>query len=109
MIDDIYAVSIVSAEDTMCLEKSRFTRAAEGLLGSEEKDVYDAAFAKVTVAELDSSDAVRALGPATLGSPRKKRLSLSFLSLKLAQLGWTTDSLHLCLLGGLIACFIVAL
>ena len=107
MIDDIYAVSIVSAEDTMCLEKSRFTRAAEGLLGSEEKDVYDAAFAKVTGAELDSSDAVRALGP--LGSPRKKRLSLSFLSLKLAQLGWTTDSLHLCLLGGLIACFIVAL
>lgn len=109
VIDDFYAVPVVSTEATAGVEKSWATQKmekaqqvykAEGLLGPEEKDVYDAAFAKVTGAELNSSDAVRALGLATLGSPWKKRLSLSFLSLTLAQLGWTTGSLHLCLLGG---------
>ena len=109
VIDDFYAVPVVSTEATAGVEKSWATQKmekaqqvykAEGLLGPEEKDVYDAAFAKVTGAELNSSDAVRALGLATLGSPWKERLSLSFLSLTLAQLGWTTGSLHLCLLGG---------
>eukprot|EP00435_Cladocopium_sp_Y103_P031603 s2642_g8.t1 len=111
VIDDFYAISVVeaNAEDDGAaskswaveqMQKAQQIYKEERLRGSEEKDVYDAATAKVTGAELDSSQATRALGLATLASPWQKRISLSFLSLQLAKLPVTTDSLHLCLIGG---------
>lgn len=54
----------------------------------------------MTGGELDTSVPTRKLGLALLGSPLKKRLALSFVSLELASLRWTTDLLHACLLGG---------
>ena len=35
----------------------------------------------------------------TLGVPLKKKLALSFVTLQLCALGYTTDALHLCLVG----------
>lgn len=107
VIDDFYTLSILPAERSAngaswactTMQSAQNLYQSEGLLGSSEKDVYDADFAKVTGAELDSSESTRALGLATLASPWKKRMSLSFLSLKLAALRYTTDR-HLCLLGG---------
>eukprot|EP00435_Cladocopium_sp_Y103_P034036 s1336_g8.t1 len=109
VIDDFYTVSVVSSDPAASLPDSWAVRKMkeaqklykeERLLGSAEKDIVDADLAKVTGAELDSSSTTRALGLTTLASPWQKRMSLSFLSLKLAQLRWTSDSLHLCLLGG---------
>ena len=89
------------------MEKAQQVYKAEGLLGPEEKDVYDAAFAKVTGAELNSSDAVRALGLATLGSPWKKRLScLSCLLRLLSWAGPLAVFIFVSLEGGFIACLI---
>eukprot|EP00438_Fugacium_kawagutii_P012773 Skav217633 [mRNA] locus=scaffold1334:5610:19402:- [translate_table: standard] len=68
--------------------------------GSPEKDVIDADKAKVVGAELDSSPSTRALGLVTLASPANKRLALAHVSLELAKMRCTSDSLHLCLLGG---------
>ena len=65
------------------------------ILGSPEKDVVDADKAKITGGELDSSFPVRKLGL----TPVEKRLSLAFVSQQLARFRWTTDQLHLCLLG----------
>ena len=70
------------------------------ILGSKEKDVIGSDKAKVTGAELDTSAAVRELNMATLASPTTKRLALAYVSMELAKLRWTTDQLHLCLIGG---------
>ena len=59
---------------------------------------------KVAGAELDGSAFTRKLGLCTLAAPASKRLGLSFLSLQLASLRATTDSLHACLLGGWTSC-----
>lgn len=112
VIDDFYAVSKVHAP--LCssaavsppsdaqkqMQKALEVYAREGILGSPEKDVVNADKAKITGGELDSSLAVRQLGLSTLASPVEKRLSLAFVSLHIARLRWTTDQLHLCLLGG---------
>ena len=108
VIDDFYSVSVEKVgaprESTPWaveqINAAREVYLGEGLLGSNEKDVIDAPKAKVTGAELDSSDAVRKHGVVTLASPASKRLSLAFVSLELARLRYTTDSLHLCLVGG---------
>eukprot|EP00435_Cladocopium_sp_Y103_P055970 s92_g18.t1 len=73
---------------------------SQGLLGSPEKDVVDECKAKITGAEIDSSLEVRRLGLCTLGTPVQKRLAMALVSLELARLRFTSDSLHLCLLGG---------
>lgn len=55
-------------------------------------------------AELDSGPYSKALGVVPLGAPSSKRLALSFLSLELCNLGWSTDALHSCLTGGWTSC-----
>ena len=108
VIDDFYAISVEPRNPTSespSKALAGFYEAKriyddEGLLGSDDKDVVDASTAKVTGAELDSSDALAAMNLATLGSPCKKRLALSFVTLELVGLRWTTDALHACLLGG---------
>jgi len=113
VIDDFYTVSIepvpldARAEDipgqTVAGTEMATALAAyeqQGILGSPEKDIADASKAKITGAELDTSLRVRSLGLATLASPANKRLALAFVSLHLSRLRWTTDQLHLCLIGG---------
>ena len=109
VIDDFYAISVEACQGGSSKQAtsatSRMKTAVKaygdaGILGSADKDVWNEKKAKVTGGELDSSDEVRRLGLALLGAPVKKRLALSVLSLKLASLRATTDSLHACLLGG---------
>lgn len=115
VIDDYYAISV--EKDKLC-DRGRYQSekplsqacrlmrtattayASAGILGSTDKDVFDADHAKVTGGEFDSSEATRRLGSVLLGAPVKKRLALSLLSLELAALRWTSDALHACLIGG---------
>eukprot|EP00435_Cladocopium_sp_Y103_P065330 s276_g27.t1 len=107
VIDDFYAVAVhgVDQPHEMSEAYQHFKIASQtyeeqGILGSSEKDVIGAEKAKITGAELDVSYDLRKLGMATLASPAAKRLSLAFVSLELARMRWTTDQLHLCLVGG---------
>ena len=69
------------------------------LLGSPDKDVVGEDEAKVIGAQMNASARARRLGLVTLGVPLKKKLALSFVTLQLCALGYTTDALHLCLVG----------
>jgi hypothetical protein len=107
VIDDFYTVSVQSVGDSheeptshsQFLQASR-AYADQKIMGSEEKDVVGADKAKITGAELDTSGALRGLGMATLASPAAKRMALAHVSLELAKMRWTTDQMHLCLVGG---------
>ena len=55
---------------------------------------------------MNSSPQARSQGVATLASPLEKRLGLSWILLQVAQLSHTTDSLHVCLLGGVVSSFL---
>ena len=70
------------------------------LLGSPEKDLWGDRSGKIIGAYLDSSEDAIKQGLITISAPREKRYALSWVSLQLCQLPATTDSLHLCLLGG---------
>ena len=76
------------------------TYGAAGLLGSPQKDLIDADEGRVIGAYLNCSSRARAHGLATVSAPAGKRLGLAYVSMLLAQLPYTTDSLHLCLIGG---------
>ena len=96
VIDDYCAISIeeeplqpglpslpVASSQASCLmARARLAYDEAGIFGSPDKDVCDAAKAKVTRAELDPSLETRRLGLALLGAPVKRRLALS-LSLSL--------------------------
>eukprot|EP00435_Cladocopium_sp_Y103_P027343 s4606_g6.t1 len=64
------------------------------------KDVFGVDEGRVVGAHLNSSRKAAQLGVCTCGSPPEKRYGLSVISLHVAQLSHTSDSLHLCLLGG---------
>ena len=107
VIDDFFSVAVQDVGERGQLSKAvkAFKTAkacyeAQGLMGSDAKDVIDADQAKIIGGEIDSSEKTRALGVVTLASPVRKRLALAFISLELAQLPSTTDVLHACLIGG---------
>ena len=107
VIDDYFCIS---REDASCpngLSRSRscYDTAAkvyksEAILGSPSKDILGENHGKAIGACLNSSDASRALGLITVGSPAEKRISMSFLTLQMCRLKKTTDTLMACLLGG---------
>ena len=110
VIDDYYVIGIspcepqatpnlnTQAAQAMAVAQSVYEK--EGIEGSPHKDVHNADRAKITGAELDGSDLARKLGVVSLGAPAKKRLALAFVSLQQAKLGFTTDALMACLVGG---------
>lgn len=49
---------------------------------------------------MNAEETTRRRGLATVSSPPQKRLGLSHVSLEVASLSHTSDSLHLCLVGG---------
>ena len=81
-------------------EKAALAYKKAGLLGSPEKDLWGEEKGKIIGAFLDSSSSTRAQGIVSLGAPPQKRYAMSWLTLQLCQLPATTDSLHLCMLGG---------
>ena len=107
VIDDYFCISKESAstpnEDSFA--HSSYLRAQQaykqyGLLGSPAKDVHSENEGKVIGAHVNSGVAARRRGLVTLATPPAKRISLSFITLRLCAQTHTTDALHLCLIGG---------
>ena len=105
-IDDYFCVSVEPENRAQGASLSeRFLLGARqkyeehSLLGSPDKDVVGEDEAKVIGAQMNASARARRLGLVTLGVPLKKKLALSFVTLQLCALGYTTDALHLCLVG----------
>lgn len=113
VIDDFFAISVLPGNCPLqeCFASRRHHRASqayakEDLLGSPLKDVLGSDHAKVIGGVLNSSAQARSQGVATLASPLEKRLGLSWILLQVAQLSHTTDSLHVCLMGGVVSAFL---
>ena len=107
VIDDFFALSTESLDFQALTSRSyqRFKKAneiysQEGLIGSPLKDIVEQRRAKIAGAEIDASKETLAFDVAPVGAPVQKRLALSLVSLELAKLRWTSDSLHACLIGG---------
>ena len=113
VIDDFFAVSVLptsfSSLDSKAALHHRLATAAyekEKLLGSPLKDVLGSDYAKVIGGVLNSSVQARSQGVATLASPIEKRLGLSWILFQVCRLSHTTDSLHVCLMGGVVSAFL---
>ena len=107
VIDDFFAVSVQPQDsDPGSSAAARSYRTAQeaynqhSLLGSPQKDVISADEGRVIGAYLNSSSRALSRGVVTVASPPGKRLALSFLTFQVCQLGFTTDALHLCIIGG---------
>ncbi|CAK9052664.1 Uncharacterized protein (Fragment), partial [Durusdinium trenchii] len=82
------------------LQKATTAYEEAGLLGSPAKDILDEQKACIMGAEIDGSQAARENGVVTVGAPVHRRLALAYVSLTLAKMRYTTDALHVCLVGG---------
>ena len=106
VIDDFFSISVEPAGSSSIPKSvSHYSLANDlyesaGLLGSPQKDLIDADEGRVIGAYLNCSDRARAHDLVTVAAPAGKRLGLAYVSMLLAQLPYTTDSLHLCLIGG---------
>ena len=107
MIDDYFAISVEldgtdpkTSQAYKLYEKSQGVYERYNLAGSPHKDILGDDCGKIIGAWVNSSKETRARGIVTASSPAQKRLGLSHVSLKTAQLSHTSDSLHLCLVGG---------
>lgn len=76
-----------------------------GVAGSDEKDVIEQNRATVVGAEVDSRPELVEQGLLPVGAPSAKRLALSWIAAKAAQLSCTSDALHSSLLGALVSAF----
>ena len=111
VIDDYFALSSFSlknkphaTEDAKRFDIAQECYESHKLLGSAAKDIRSSSTGKLIGAFVNGSDRARQLGVCPLGSPPEKRLALSWISLQTACLSHTTDALHLCLIGGWVAC-----
>lgn len=106
MIDVFFAISFEDKNFTGMGQSEKSYRLAEktydkaGLLGSPHKDLVGVQEGRIIGAYLNASDRAVDRGMVTVAAPAKKRIALSYLSLQVAQLPMTSDSLHLCLIGG---------
>lgn len=106
VIDDYFAIARVpvGATDanaaTECLARSKALYKKHAILGSDDKDITGASKAKIIGASVDSSEQCRSRGHVLVAAPAEKRMSLSWVTLQVCQLNHTSDSLHLCILGG---------
>lgn len=110
VIDDYFCISKEAAatpnDDSVAFEAYQTAQKAYnrfGLLGSPLKDVKCENEGRVIWAYVNSGQSARSRDLVTLGAPPAKRVSLSFITLHLCSMTHTTDSLHLCLLGGWIS------
>ena len=107
VIDDYYCVSREKATtpNSSSAAYGRYVKSQQAykdhcLLGSPQKDILGDNEGKAIGAYVNSSERARSRGLITLAAPPEKRLSLSHLTLQVCSLTHTTDSLHLCLVGG---------
>ena len=107
VIDDFFTIGVerheVKLEDSKAFQAYKMAQEAYGkhaLMGSPQKDLVAVQEGKVIGAQINSSDRALKNGVITLAAPPEKRRGLSHLTLLLCSLGYTTDSLHLCLVGG---------
>ena len=106
VIDDFFSISIepINSSDVSqaqkCYDRAQEAYTSCGLLGSPHKDIVDSSEGRVIGAYLNGSKRATDLGLVTVSAPPQKRLSMAYITLKLCQLRRTTDSLHLCLVGG---------
>ena len=105
-IDDYFAVcaqektcAVGNGRAASLLQKANLVYEKEGMEGSPEKDVLSSV-GKAVGAVINSGPGATRRGLATLASPAQKRMGLAWISMQLCQLGWTSDCLHLCLMGG---------
>eukprot|EP00435_Cladocopium_sp_Y103_P050885 s1879_g15.t1 len=107
VIDDYFAVSVepISSDNKdsaafKCYTASQEAYKTADLLGSPSKDVVGENEGRIIGAYINSSSRATSRGLCTVGAPAMKRIALSFITLALCSLPFTTDVLHLCLLGG---------
>ena len=107
VIDDYFSISIqprgTDHQDAAAFrDYCRAQRAYKehDLMGSPHKDIVGADEGKVIGAYINGGPLARNQGMVTVAAPAEKRLALSYLSLLVSQLTYTTDALHLCMLGG---------
>ena len=107
VIDDYFCISVEPHDKPPHHSRaaSRHSKAIEAyakenLLGSPSKDVVGEDKAKIIGAQIDSTAETRKRNQCRLAAPSQKRLALSWVSMQLARMSHTTDSLHLCLIGG---------
>lgn len=110
VIDDYFAIAVTdrasspsTSADVRCFETARDAYEQEKILGSAAKDVIGQRCAKVIGAQINSSEQALDKGICTVGSPAVKRYGLSWITLMVCQLAYTTDVLHVCLLGAWIS------
>ena len=108
VIDDYFTVAVSSRKggtgdgltaDVRVFKRAKAAYARDSILGSDSKDVVGQRVAKVVGAQINSSETALSKGLCTLGSPPQKRYGLAWITLMLCQLPWTTDVLHVCLIG----------
>ena len=106
VIDDYFAIAKVplhckeTSKAMRCLAVSKEAYRDQGLIGSDDKDVVGTRKAKIIGACIDATEQTQSRGVVLAASPAQKRYGLSWLTLQLCQLAQTSDSLHLCVLGG---------
>ncbi len=110
VIDDYFCVSTEKAStDPSCSGAHRCFQASQkaysfaSLGGSPHKDIPFSTHGKVIGAQVNSSHDATCRGLITIGSPIEKRLGIAHICFQTAKLSHTTDSLHLCLVGGLVS------
>lgn len=110
VIDDYFCVGIsdktssLPPPDVLCFDTAQVAYNNHGLMGSPSKDVRGKTKGKVIGAEINADPSTLQRGICTVGSPVKKRYALAWITLQISALPFTTDVLHLCLLGGWVAC-----
>ena len=106
VIDDFFAVSKVPMDFVGMTPDEKVIRDAikvydqEKIVGSPSKDLFGERTAKVIGAHINGSDRALQRGICPLGAPSSKRYALAWITLQVCALAFTTDVLHVCLLGG---------
>ena len=106
VIDDFFCVSIedkITHRDqsvaSKVYKKAQTAYNRSSILGSPQKDLDGVLCGKTIGATFNSGPEATNRGLITLGAPPNKRISLSVITMQCCQLRYTTDALHLCLLG----------
>ncbi|CAE7527751.1 unnamed protein product [Symbiodinium sp. CCMP2592] len=105
VIDDYFALCVKDLRDPsgpVCVDRLRLAKDIyqhEGLVGSDDKDIWGEPKAKIAGAEICSGPETRSRGLVTVAAPAEKRIALSLLSLEAARLSHVTDALWLSLVG----------
>ena len=109
VIDDFFSIGIspigaTSKPDVRCFDRAQQAYADHFVKGSPQKDIRGSSQGRVIGAAINAGEKAMSRGICSLGSPVEKRYALAWITLQICMLPFTTDVLHLCLLGGWVAC-----